>query len=104
MKTDKTLNLRLRIRVSEEDKKNIESRAKSCNLDISKYVRMSAMNTKYTSKTDIKTAYELNKIGVNINQIAKEIHIYRDDKNIEKSLIRLESLLNDIETITKKLL
>lgn len=104
MKTDKTLNLRLRIRVSEEDKKIIERRAKSCNLDVSKYVRMSAMNTKYTSKTDIKTAYELNKIGVNINQIAKEIHIYRDDKNIEKSLIRLESLLNDIETITKKLL
>lgn len=104
MKTDKTLNLRLRIRVSEEDKKIIERRAKSCNLDVSKYVRMSAMNTKYTSKTDIKTAYELNKIGVNINQIAKEIHIYRDDKNIKKSLIRLASLLNDIETITKKLL
>lgn len=104
MKTDKTLNLRLRIRVSEEDKKNIASRAKSCNLDISKYVRMSAMNAKYTSKTDEKTAYELNKIGVNLNQITKEIHIYRDDKNIEKSLIRLASLLNDIETITKKLL
>lgn len=91
-------------RYTKSEKERIENQAKTAGYKVSNYIRKVVLNNKITPYSDIKTAYELNKIGVNINQIAKEIHIYRDDKNIEKSLIRLESLLNDIDTITKKLL
>lgn len=68
MKKDKQLN----IRISQEDYNYIRERSKRANLTITGYVTKSALNKKILVADGYKEFVgELRKIGVNLNQIAK---------------------------------
>lgn len=68
MKKDKQLN----IRISQEDYNYIRERSKRANLTITGYVTKSALNKKILVADGYKEFVgELRKIGVNLNQIAR---------------------------------
>lgn len=65
-------NKQLNIRISEDDFNYIKQRSKKANLTITGYVTKSALNKKILVADGYKEfVSELRKIGVNINQIAK---------------------------------
>lgn len=69
--------VQVNVRYTENEKKYIEEKAKYCNLSISEYCRKSSMSAvviKRDTSQLIKILTELNRIGNNINQIAKVIH------------------------------
>lgn len=74
---DRIRKRQLNIRLTETEYENIKAKAEYCNLSMSEYLRKQIMDgviIKY-DRVDMKTlANELNKIGVNINQIAKHIN------------------------------
>lgn len=67
----------MNIRLTDIEYENVKAKAEYCNLTISDYMRKQIMDgivIKYES-FDIKAlGNELNKIGVNINQIAKHVN------------------------------
>lgn len=84
----------IKFRVYESEKKIIDEKAKRLGLDRSKYLRKVSLQEPLIiidmSKID-KLIYEVNKIGVNINQIAKYANghnvLYKNDiKEIKESL------------------
>lgn len=65
-------NKQLNIRVSEQDYNYIKEKSKQANLTITGYVTKSALNKKILVADRYKEfTGELRKIGININQIAK---------------------------------
>lgn len=68
MKKNKQLN----IRISEQDYNYIKEKSKKANLTITGYVTKSALNKKiYVADGYKEFTGELRKIGINLNQIAK---------------------------------
>ena len=65
-------------RVTEQEKEQIQERMKMCKIkNMARFLRMMAINGCIinTDYTELKVRnYELHKIGVNINQIAKKIN------------------------------
>ena len=86
------------IRFSNEEFKLIEEQREKTNLDFTNYAKKAIMNKRVIAKVeeDFNRAliYELNKIGNNINQIA------RDTKNnkveVLQELIKIEKHLKDL--------
>ena len=96
-------------RVNEEEDKMIKEKMKQLGTDnFGAYARKMLIDG-YVVKTDYTTIKnlikEINKIGVNINQIAKRVNttsiIYKDDVEDLKSL--LENQAKDIFSIRKKI-
>jgi hypothetical protein len=71
---------------TDEDWAAIDKRAKDANMNTTKFIRSIAVNGEFTY-IDFKDAheiqFELHKVGVNINQIAKKVnetnHVYKVD-------------------------
>ncbi|TYK32816.1 DUF6290 family protein [Bacteroides pyogenes] len=91
-------------RVSEEEKRILQKKAEIYNLSLSSYVRKVSLETKILSKTDVKIAFELKKIGVNLNQIAKHLNSIPFEENIKNHLNEIEALLDFIKNILSKIL
>lgn len=86
MYTDRLGKVRVAIYFDENDWKVIEARAKKVKLNVTKYIRKIALNGSiniYNFKDAHSIIYEINKIGVNVNQIAKKVNetdnIYKVD-------------------------
>lgn len=93
-------NKKIHIWVSESEDKVIKEKAEYCNLTVSDFIRNSAINGAIINmETDniTKAIYEINKIGVNINQIAAKIN--RDNCVFESDFL---SLKKDMENLTDK--
>lgn len=99
------------VRVTEEEKKNILAKMKKAGMtNLDEFVRKALMvgdfvhfNTE--GLKDLK--YEINKIGVNINQIAKAVNtsgnIYVNEiENIQKQFTYILSFIEDLNLKTKK--
>lgn len=93
----------LNIRVSKEEKEKITKIAKSLDISVSTYTRKSLLRECITSKTDIQTIFEIKKIGVNLNQLAKHINTLPIDEEIVKSLSNIDNYINELKLITDKL-
>jgi hypothetical protein len=94
-------NLSIRIRVNEEEKETISKKA---NGDISSWLRDLALDSPTRKKRKAKPVnpqllFELNKIGVNLNQIAKAINSKPD--LVEQ--LDLHLILISIDTSLKKI-
>lgn len=77
MKDNRLRTKQMNIRVTDEEYEKISDRAEYCNLSVSDYVRKQAVDGAIIKMetVDIKElSTELNKIGVNINQIAKHVN------------------------------
>lgn len=93
-------NVKLTARVSEEEAQKIKENAIKAGITVSEFLRSSALNIKIKQKQcdELKMiVYEINKIGNNLNQIARKINSDRDIdiealerlKNIEYALYLL---------------
>jgi len=82
--TNYEIGKRLSIRLTEEEKKMINSYAKADGLTVSDYIKNVALKNRYIAKrieyqTDLREFnFEIHKIGVNINQLAR--HVNRGEK------------------------
>ena len=93
----------LNIRVSKEEKEQIKKIAKSLGVSVSTNTRKSLLKEHITSKTDIQTIFEIKKIGVNLNQLAKHINTLPIDEEIERSLVFIKEYIDELKLITDRL-
>ncbi len=97
------MKARKEIRLSEEDLKVIEEKAKTAGLSVSEYIRKSALQG-YVVVKNVEQYnnlyYEINKIGTNINQAVKLANVVQSvDKN---DVIKLEKYLKEVLQLFKK--
>jgi len=92
---------RFEIRLTQEEKDEITQNFKGSNISSSEYLRMILLGIKpkirKAKKADSHLLYELNKIGVNLNQIAR----MQNKNNIEHAelLIALDHIYLEVKKI-----
>ena len=105
---DDALTERLRLRVSLDEKQRIEAKAAEAKLSVSEYVRRASLGAKISTaprdlsatRMDAETLAELNRWGVNLNQIAKHMNRGGDSPAaLDQVLFQLYQL---IETVGRK--
>lgn len=101
MKENRTIVIRSRL--SKVEKERLDKRLKEEGISLSAYMRKSILGEKIPSKTDIQTVFELKKIGVNINQLAKHVNTLPIDEIIIDAIGRLDSYIKEIREITNKI-
>jgi Flp pilus assembly CpaE family ATPase len=95
----------IRARLSEEEKEQVFRRAKAEGVTLSMYLRKSVLGERITSKADIQTVFEpTEKIGTNLNQLAKHVNSLPVDENIRLSLESIEMYIKELKQITDKLI
>lgn len=92
------------LRLKEEEKERVVKRAKEEGMTLSSYIRKSILNERFVSKTDIQTAFELKKIGNNLNQLAKHVNSLPVDDNILHSLESIDKFIKELKQITDNLI
>jgi hypothetical protein len=101
MKENKTKEIH--IRLTEEEKGQLKKIAYSAGYTLSAYIKKAVLKNRIVSKTDIQTVYELKKIGVNINQIAKFINTFPVEDNVPYAIKTLDLYIQKLETLIKHL-
>ncbi len=86
--------------VNEDENNLIETKMQQAEIkNKSAYLRKMAIDG-YVIKQDFKTVkkfiYELNKIGININQIAKVANTYGADTNLQSDIAEIRKDINKI--------
>ena len=91
------------VRVTPAEKKELQEKANTAHLSLSRYLVKSATDRKMLQTENIaKLIYEIRKIGININQIA---HVANGQKFILQSdLVSLNHHMDAVIEITKKIL
>ena len=89
------------IRFTDEEYKNIEAKTKKDNITVSEYIRRTAIRGYYTNKVKqsgiLQILSSLNKIGINLNQIAKYVNTNKSiDKIVLSYLVAIEKNLQSI--------
>ncbi len=96
------------LRLTSEDKQRIEDKARKARLTTSEFIRRASLGAKITdapkglngSRMDAETLAELNRWGVNLNQIAKHMNRGGDSPAaLDQVLFQLYQL---IETVGRK--
>lgn len=106
MKDNRIRTKQMNIRVTNTEYEKIEEKANYCKLSISDYVRKQALDGAIIKMEtlDIKElSNELNKIGVNINQIAKHINEKGGDYDKEDMSSLVQEFGNLQELIFNKI-
>ena len=101
--TDNGKKVLINFRISLEEKKKLQAKAKQAHMSISSYIIALSENKKITVAENIpELLLEITRIGTNINQIA---HIGNSQKYVNKQqLDEVLNLLEDIESIMQKIL
>ena len=87
----------IKIRVTPEEKLQIQKRAKSENLNVSKYGRNMLLNgTVFVLEKE--ELFQLKKIGININQLARHANFKKEIKTdqVMQEFRNIKTLLNQI--------
>lgn len=95
---------RVEVRFSESEKKHLSDKADQLGMNISTYIRQAVLKDHIISKTDLQTAFELKKIGTNLNQLAKHVNSLPVNENILNSLNNIDNYINELKQITDKLI
>lgn len=90
------------LRLTEEEKEQAVKAAKEVGLTLSSYVRKMILGNKIVSKTDVQTLFELNKIGVNLNQLVRHINMLPVEENIVSSLDDINTFIGELKNITSR--
>ena len=101
--TDNGKKVLINFRISLEEKKKLQAKAKQAHMSISSYIIALSENKKITVAENIpELLLEITRIGTNINQIA---HIGNSQKYVNKQqLDEVLNLIEDIESIMQKIL
>ncbi|MDL2209011.1 MobC family plasmid mobilization relaxosome protein [Parabacteroides sp. OttesenSCG-928-J18] len=102
--TSNNKSARIEVRFVDSEKQMLLKRCKSAELTLSDYIRRAALDRKYVSKADLQTAFELRKIGVNLNQIAKYFNTLPADDDTRRVISSIEKYLATIDEMTNALL
>ena len=92
-------NKRVTIRLTDVEHKNFTKQANELGINLSEFIRLKLNNINKikTSKCDKNLVYEINRIGLNLNQIAKYTNSKKVlDKLVMEELIQIEKQLNDL--------
>ena len=86
------------IRFTESEIEQIEKKLKEHNLSFSEFARNAILGKKINSKISIKLVYEINKIGNNLNQIAKRVNTLKKiDNEVLTKLIDIDKKLEGLK-------
>jgi len=89
---------RVTIRLTQDEYDKLSQQAKALDITLSQLLRKKLGNREsFTTKCDKELLYEINRIGNNLNQIAKHCNINKSvDKLVLKSLVEIERKINEI--------
>jgi hypothetical protein len=93
----------IRVRLYTEDKLKIKEKALLSGIRLSDYIRKCALDYKIIPKADYDLRSQINRIGVNINQVTRKINSFSDIKNNHKILDELVELKNELLSILSKI-
>ena len=89
-------NIRKTLRFSEDEFSIIKKNLDNADISFSTFARSAILKKKIKLPIEKELIYEINKIGNNLNQIAKSIHS-RDDKiDILTELVEIEKALKSL--------
>lgn len=94
---------RIFVKLTKNEKEKAQSTAKENGLSLSAYVRKVLSKNKIVAKTDIRMLFEVNRIGTNLNQLAKHVNTLPVDDEIIYALKRLDVYMKELKEITKNL-
>lgn len=94
----------IKVRLTKEEKERLAKRVKLEGISLSTYVRKSILGENIVSKTDIQVVFELKKIGVNINQLAKHVNTLPINENIIDAIGRIDLYMKELKSITDRIL
>lgn len=94
----------IKVRLTKEEKERLAKRVKLEGISLSTYVRKSILGENIVSKTDIQVVFELKKIGVNINQLAKHVNTLPINENIIDAIGRIDLYMKELKLITDRIL
>jgi len=99
------LTKRILVRLSKNQYDEIETLSKISNQKLSTMIRMLCINKKVNlhSVTDIQTKNELNKIGVNLNQVVRVIHRMKLEHEMKEQLDSINSVILEIRKTIQNL-
>ena len=103
-KAEQAATCRIYIRLTAEEKRAIEEKARLCGYQsVSYYMRERALGVRLPiAKTDLTAVNQLRKAGMNLNQIAHRINMVFDKNEILSVRGYLEKLMQEInETVSK---
>ncbi len=97
----------IKFRVTDCEKQEVERKAEDLGFStISHYLRHISLNNKIIPKADVELLFQIKKIGVNINQIAKKVNANSNTgsgvseqqlKNLDMYMARLNDFFNHIQ-------
>ena len=96
---------RIELRVTEEEFSAINTRCKKAEVTRSAYLIQSVLSEKVLTNIDAQVIFQLRKIGNNLNQITKQVHIISKfvdakEKHLPEILKTLSSMNEQLESIT----
>ncbi|MGN1329545.1 MAG: plasmid mobilization protein [Eubacterium sp.] len=102
-----TKSERFNLHLTPTDEKIIKAKAKACNMNMTNYITASAIVEKIVVIGDEEglknVAYELNKIGTNINQIRMLVNLGKIDCiNLEIFIEAFENLNSEVRRLINK--
>ena len=90
---------RVTIRFTDDEYNQLKSKADELDISLSTYIRKKTLGNreKLSTKCDKELLYKINRIGNNLNQIAKHCNTTKTiDKLVLQSLVEIEKKLNDL--------
>jgi hypothetical protein len=93
-------DIRKTIRFSEDEFENIQEKLSEHNLSFSEFSRGAILRKKIKTKLDSDYIFQLQKIGNNLNQIAKNLNSKNSDipnSEILKVLVSIEKIMTEKE-------
>lgn len=86
------------LRLSPQEKEELEARADRAGLSLSEYLRRRALGKKIKTQIEGKALKELNRIGVNLNQIARAANRGNlVDQQAREAIKELRALMDQID-------
>jgi len=94
-------DIRKTIRFSEDEFSKVEEKLNEHNLTFAEFARGAILNKKVKTKLTQSYIFQLQKIGNNLNQIAKNLNSKKSDIPNSEILKTLIEIQNDIKILTK---
>jgi len=89
--------IRKTIRFSDDEYAKIEAQLSEHNLSFAEFARSAILRKKVKTNLTKDLLFEVNRVGNNLNQIAKKLHQDDDKKNL---LIQLIAIQNELKKIS----
>ena len=91
--------IRKTIRFSDEEYSKIEAMMNEHNLTFAEFARAAILRKKIKTNLTKELLFQINKVGNNLNQIAKKVNSSDDRKNILIQLIAIKNQMQEIKNV-----